>query len=1582
MFHPSLEQQMAALNLDSATLPDAGQWTAFLESISSRFEQYEHERAALQASETRFRQIIEHFGDAVYLADLENTNVHYINPAFEKIYGVDRDSMYREPVSLLPLLHPDDASLVTGTFAEFRRDPKPMDFEHRLLAADGETHWVRARIFPFVDETGSPLLAGLTEDITERKQFESTMREREYFIQQALNVVPNMVYVLDLKQGRNTYVNPFMARFYGLTEEQIYQSDHTEQFVAATHPDEIPRINAIFENRWDSVRDGEVLTLEYRVRNAAGEWRWIHTREVVFSRAADGAVDSILGVAVDITEQKQAEDSLRRSEALLRLIGEHISDTISYVRNDQTEYISPSVERMLGYSPELWLANNARDTWSLTHPEDVHILQEIATRSTEGTIRFEYRCRHAAGHFVWLETVFTRVADSEGKPAQILVSRDITERKQMEQALRDSQQLLARINDIVPCSIWVFDLEKNHDIYVNPYLSAFFGHTLPELQELGMPFLKETTHPEDTLQADEFDRGWQDTSDDSIRRRVLRMRNTQGEYRWLEISEVVFNRSHEGSVSQVLGIAFDITDRKRMEDALRQNQEWLQAIMDNMPVLLDAFDEHNNIIFWNRECERVTGYTAAEVSSSPDPLSLLYPDADYLTQAKAEAKASLGNYRDREWTLTCKDGSQRTISWSNVSGSVSIPGWSSWGIGIDVTEQRKAEQALRQSEAHLRFIAENMNDIVSYSDLNGGLSYTSASIKHVVGITADVWRSMSFEERMSYVHPDDRAEVLRVITSLRESGQTGRYEHRFRHADGHDVHLETEVNCAVTPGGTLGVIYVTRNISERRLAEQALRTSEERLRFITENIDDIVSFSITPGIQQYTNPAVTQSMGFSPEEWSDVPEQERLNRLHPDDRERVSQALKTLREPGQVVRFEYRTRHRDGHYVIFETSMRSVETPDRNGVGLISVSRDISERRLAEQALRTSEERLRFITEHIDDVVSFSVLNGAHEYTNPAIAKALGFSPEEWAAMGHEEHRARLHPDDYERVVAVLDGLREPGQTARCEYRTRHRDGHYVYFEASMRCLEMIDRNAVGLLMVSRDNTDRQMAEQALRQSEERFRRLIENLPVGISVQDRDDNILLCNRSACDLLGLTEDQLMGRSSFDPRWNAIMEDGRPFDPSQHPSVRALASGQPVRGVVMGVYRPESGDRVWLLVSAEPEVDADGNVFQVVVNFSDITERRLAEQAIRDSESRFRLLIENLQVGVLLHGPNAEVLLCNPEALRLMGVSDSQITGAEPYPDTWKVVHEDGSPFPCDTRPVQQAIATRQPVRDVVMGVYHAADEMVWLLVNAEPQFDSTGNIRQVICTFIDITARREAEAQRHELETKRRTLGNLRRFLNDVTHDLRTPLSVINTSLYLLQRRMSAEERSLRYMQSIDEQVAHLIRIVEDMTDMSQLDYEQANIRLAPSNVNALVAMVASTFEENSGGKRQRLILNRSDLLPPVMADEALLARALRYILSNAIIYTPPEGDIAISTLRRDNQVVIEVRDTGMGIEDIDLPHIFEPFYRGDKSRTISEAGTGLGLTMALEIVEAHGGSIAVQTTPGQGSTFSICLDVK
>lgn len=171
-------------------------------------------------------------------------------------------------------------------------------------------------------------------------------------------------------------------------------------------------------------------------------------------------------------------------------------------------------------------------------------------------------------------------------------------------------------------------------------------------------------------------------------------------HRYLNISYTPYAEPGQ-AISGVIVSIRDLTDLQRAEAELQQSEEHLRQILQQMPVMLDAFDADGNIICWNQECERVTGYSADEVVGNPMIMESFYPDATYRQQMMKTWAKQGNNYRNWEWQLTCKDGSTRTIAWSNLSAQFSVPGWAAWGVGVDVTERNQTTAALNRLNAEL-----------------------------------------------------------------------------------------------------------------------------------------------------------------------------------------------------------------------------------------------------------------------------------------------------------------------------------------------------------------------------------------------------------------------------------------------------------------------------------------------------------------------------------------------------------------------------------------------------------------------------------------------------------------------------------------------------------------------------------------------------------------------------------------------------------------------------------------------------------------------------------------------------------------
>ena len=316
---------------------------------------------------------------------------------------------------------------------------------------------------------------------------------------------------------------------------------------------------------------------------------------------------------------------------------------------------------------------------------------------------------------------------------------------------------------------------------------------------------------------------------------------------------------------------------------------------------------------------------------------------------------------------------------------------------------------------------------------------------------------------------------------------------------------------------------------------------------------------------------------------------------------------------------------------------------------------------------------------------------------------------------------------------AVADALSGQSQ----ELREIRQDGRVLSFSVAP-VAKMGYANLYG-----RDVTDRKDAEAALRDAEWKFRALFENGPIGVAYHrmiydevGRPINYYCIDANA---------QYMELTGVDPRGKTVTQafPGIEHDPFDWIGTfgHVARTGTPIR---FEQYL-QTNQRWYDGVGYQYKPD------HFVAAFLEITGRKQAEAALHESEEKFRNLVRDMQVGVLLQGPQAEIRLSNPKALELLGINEDQLLGKTSFDPDWNVIHEDGSPFPGSTHPVPQAIATRHSVLNVVMGVYRpTTGDRVWLSVGAEPQLNAAGTVQQVICTFIDITDRKQAEEQLRQL----------------------------------------------------------------------------------------------------------------------------------------------------------------------------------------------------------------------------------------
>ena len=514
--------------------------------------------------------------------------------------------------------------------------------------------------------------------------------------------------------------------------------------------------------------------------------------------------------------------------------------------------------------------------------------------------------------------------------------------------------------------------------------------------------------------------------------------------------------------------------------------------------------------------------------------------------------------------------------------------------------------------------------------------------------------------------------------------------------------------------------------------------------------------------------------------------------------------------------------------------------------------------------------------------------------------------------------------------------------------------------------LEMRVQERTAALVIANRQLEAEISER--KRAAAHFSALLESAPDAMVIASQSGQIVLVNSQTQRVFGYRRDELIGK----PVEMLIPETLR----SRHPEHRAQYMRTPrVREMGVGLELlalRKDGSQFPVEISLSP-IETDEGIL-VASAIRDITDRKETEEALRERNEIFRQLAGHINQAIWLRNAADDAMIyMSPAYQTITGRTVESVL--ESPGALLEIIH------PEDMDRVKQARRFHPKESFEIEYRIVRPDGLIrWIRARNFPIFDASGIAYRIAGVSEDITIRKEAEARQLELQVERERVELLKRFITGASHDFSTPLTIMSTGLYLLGKAKDAETQQ-RELDKITEQVQRIQRLVENLFTLSRLDVSSAaEFKFERCDLNTLVRAVCEEQTPLVEHRRDQLILKLADQLPPIFADAEEISLAIHHILANAINYSPDSGNITVSTRQQDaSSVLLTIQDNGIGISDSDLPHIFERFYRADPARNINNGGLGLGLSIAQRIVDAHHGSINVQSVPGKGSTFSIVL---
>jgi PAS domain S-box-containing protein len=1021
--------------------------------------------------------------------------------------------------------------------------------------------------------------------------------------------------------------------------------------------------------------------------------------------------------------------------------------------------------------------------------------------------------------------------------------------------------------------------------------------------------------------------------------------------------------------------------RREAERALRESERRFREMIDALPAAIYTTDAEGRLTHFNPAAVKLSG-RIPELGTDRWCVSwkLYYPDGAPMPHDECPMAVALKggqSVHGMEIIAERPDGERVWLEpyptpLRNAEGKIV------GGINmlLDITERKRREQVTSLLSA----IVDSSDDAILSKDLDGRITSWNKAAERMFGYTAQE----AIGQSGAMLIPEDRMrEEAQIVEKIRRGEGLEPFETVRLRKDGSTLRVSLTLSPVRDAAGrVIGASKIARDITERKKAEEKLAEALQRLHAHVNNsplatIEFDPEFHVTAwseGAERIFGWSAAETLGKRIKDlrWIHEADEEGVMALCADiftsQRTRYNHVNRNYRKDGSVIECEW-----------YNSVLR-----DANGktISINSQVLDITERKLAEEALREREQRYRALTELSPQIVFMVRPDGIVTYVNQHGQEFIGRTLAEMQGGGWAK---RIHPDHRRRVLSVWRKAVQELSEYSAEFPFLNHEG--VYRRIYVRGLPIKDdKGAVDYWIgTALDVEDLKRVEDKLRISEERFRAIVSQATGGIVETDLKGRIIFANQRYCEIVGYSDAEL--------RELRMHDFTHPDDlPSNAKQFRRLAEGGP-DFVVEKRYIRKDGGEVWVNNSVNAVRDAAGRVRSIVAVSLDITERRRAEMALAEALALNRTITDNTQSCLWMMDAEGRGTFANPASERISGFKPEELIGQILHEKVHHT-HPDGTHFPIEECPLDNAL----PLQESVVGyedVFVHKDGHFYPVRCAGRPIVVNGQPIGTVIEVQDITEERRAIAERErslEQEQEARQLAEQAtrakdEFLAVVSHELRSPLNAILGWNRLLRSQRGDDPQIARVTETVESSGKAQLRLIEDLLDTARIISGKMRLETQPVELVAVIASALDTVRPAAESKGIVIVPNfpteAGQASYQITGDPDRLRQIVWNLVSNAIKFTPEGGRVWVELRRGGPGAQIIVRDTGQGISPDLLPYVFDRFRQGDSSVSRRFGGLGLGLALVKHLVELHGGSVTVES-PGecQGSAFTVNLPMR